>query len=151
MQLIGKKGLSGFIEMALGILMVVAVVLMALLPALIPLVTDRVAGDAWYTKYLVVLLVAGVMAELILWQARGIMKNANRGCVFSGDTVRRMRIMAIECLALAVLAFAGLFVVTKFFMALVMVAFAIIGAVMFVFAELFRQAVEYKNENDMTI
>lgn len=151
MKLIGKKGLSGLVEIALLVLMGVAVVLMALLPVLIPLVTDRVAGDSWYTKYLVVLLVGGVMAELILWQARGIMKNVNRGCVFSADTVRRLRIIAIECLVLAVLAFAGLFVVTKFFMALVMVAFAIIGAILFVFAELFRQAIEYKNENDMTI
>ena len=151
MKLIGKKGLSGLIEIALIALMGVAVVLMALLPVLIPLVTDRVAGDSWYTKYLVVLLVAGVMTELILWQARGIMKNVNRGRVFSDDTVRRLRIIAVECLVLAAFAFVGLFVVTKFFMALVMVAFAIIGAILFVFAELFRQAIEYKTENDMTI
>lgn len=45
----------------------------------------------------------------------------------------------------------GMFFVTKFFMVLIFVAFSVIGLILFVFAELFRQAIIYKEENEMTI
>ena len=41
--------------------------------------------------------------------------------------------------------------VTRFFMVVVFVAFSVVGTILFVFAELFLQAVRYKEENDMTI
>ena len=40
---------------------------------------------------------------------------------------------------------------TKFFMVAVFVTFTVVGLILFVFAELFRQAVSFKKENDMTI
>ena len=52
---------------------------------------------------------------------------------------------------LAVAYFVGMFFVTKFFMVLIFVAFSVIGLILFVFAELFRQAIIYKEENEMTI
>ena len=54
-------------------------------------------------------------------------------------------------LVLAVAYFVGMFFVTKFFMVLIFVAFSVIGLILFVFAELFRQAIIYKEENEMTI
>ena len=36
-------------------------------------------------------------------------------------------------------------------MVLIFVAFSVIGLILFVFAELFRQAIIYKEENEMTI
>lgn len=113
----------------------------------------QTAGEAggWFEKYLVVLAVSGVLAELILWQSRGIMRNVNRGCAFSADTVRRLRVTGTECLVLAAFYFAAVFVVTKFFMVVVFAAFAVLGLSLFVFAELFHQAVAYKKENDQTI
>ena len=99
----------------------------------------------------VVLMFSGLMAELILWQARGIMHNVNVGRPFCRDTVRRLRTIGTECLVLAVAYFVGMFFVTKFFMVLIFVAFSVIGLILFVFAELFRQAIIYKEENEMTI
>ena len=153
MKIVGKRGLSGAIEIALAVLMGVALVLTATLPWSIPAVTDRQPGEAggWFEKYLVVLAVSGVLAELILWQSRGIMRNVNRGCAFSADTVRRLRVTGTECLVLAAFYFAAVFVVTKFFMVVVFAAFAVLGLSLFVFAELFHQAVAYKKENDQTI
>lgn len=153
MKIVGRRGLSGVIEIALDVLMGVAFLLTVTLPWSIPAVTLKQPGMAggWYEKYLVVLAVSGGLAELILWQARGIMNNINRGRAFSTDTVRRLRVIGMECLALALFYFGAVFVVTKFFMVVVFVAFSVVGLVLFVFAELFRQAVSYKKENDMTV
>ena len=123
------------------------------LPWSITGVTDRKPGmeGFYYEKYFVVLMFSGLMAELILWQARGIMHNVNVGRPFCRDTVRRLRTIGTECLVLAVAYFVGMFFVTKFFMVLIFVAFSVIGLILFVFAELFRQAIIYKEENEMTI
>ena len=133
--------------------MLVALGLMISLPWSITGVTDRKPGmeGFYYEKYFVVLMFSGLMAELILWQARGIMHNVNVGRSFTRDTVRRLRIIGGECLALALFYFIAIFFVNKFFMALIFVAFSVIGLILFVFAELFRQATAYKEENEMTI
>lgn len=152
-KLVGKNGLSGLIEAALIALMVVALGLMISLPWSISSVTKEVPGAPgfWYEKYLVVLLFSGLLAELILWQARGIMHNVNVGRSFTRDTVRRLRVIGLLCLVLSVFYFVAVFFVTKFFMVIVFVAFSVIGLILFVFAELFRQATTYKEENEMTI
>ncbi len=153
MKLVGKQGLSGLVEIALVALMVVALGLTISLPWSVEAVTHNTPGAAgyWYEKYLAVLLVSGVLSECILWQARGLMHNVNTGDAFSRDTVRRLRVIGWFCLALALFYFAAVFVVTRFFMVVVFVAFSVVGTILFVFAELFLQAVRYKEENDMTI
>ena len=153
MKYVGKKGLSGAIEVALDVLMLVALVLLVSLPWSVEIVTEKVPGapGMWYEKYLVVLIFSGILAELVLWQARGIMHNVNNGRSFTYDTVRRLRVIGVECLVLALFYFIAVFVVTKFFMVVVFVCFSVVGLILFVFAELFRQATKYKEENDMTI
>ena len=151
MKLIGKNGLSRWIEIYTTVLLCVIPLLVVTLPFTITWITERPHGDPFYTRYLVILTYSGVMAELIFWQARGIMRNVNRNCVFSADTVRRMRVMAAEVLVLALFYFATMFWMSKFFMAVLFVVFVLAGAVLLVFAELFRQANAYKEENDMTI
>lgn len=151
MKLIGKGGLSRVIEACLIALLAIVPVLLVTLPWSITWITERPANDPYYIRYLVILGYSGVMTELIIWQARGILHNVNIGRVFSADTVRRMRVMAVECMVLAVFYFATMFWMSKFFMAFLFVTFVLVGCSLLVFAELFRQANEYKKENDMTI
>lgn len=153
MKLIGKNGLSRLIEIGLVVLMFAVLGLLAMLPWSITWVTGRTPDDPqrMYIRYLVILSYSGVMAELVLWQARGILHNVNHGRVFSADTVRRMRVLAVECVVLAVFYLATMFWMSKFFMAALFVVFVMLGCTLLVFAELFRQANQYKEENDMTI
>lgn len=153
MRFLDKIRLSRFLEFALAFAMILAAVLMVTLPWSIPDVTGRVPGEPQrlYEKYFAVLIFSGFMAELVLWQARGVMSNINRGIVFSENTVRRLNIIGWECLVIALFYFIMVFFVNKFFMVVVFVAFTIIGLILFVLAQLFRDAVNYKTENDMTI
>ena len=95
MKLIGKDGLSRFLEIALWVLMAIVVVLLLALPWSITRITGRIPGDPYYIKYLVILAYSGVMAELVLWQCRGMVRNINAGKVFTADTVRRLRVAAV--------------------------------------------------------
>lgn len=153
MKLVGKHGLSRVLEIGLIVLLVVIPALVISLPWLITVATGRTADDpqGYYTRYLITLAYSGVIGELILWQARGVLHNVNVGKVFSADTVRRMRIMAVECGVLAAAYLTTMVWMHKFFMAALFVCFVMIGCALLVFSELFRQANRYKEENNMTI
>lgn len=151
MKRIDAYGLSRVIEIGLIVMMIVVLGLMGTLPWSITWLTERASDDPYYIRYLVVLTYSGIMAELLLWQARGIMHNVNHKCVFSADTVRRMRVAAVEFIVLACFYFVTMFWLHKFFMAALFVCSVMGGCILLVFAELFRQANEYKEENDMTI
>lgn len=153
MKLIGKDSLSRVIEWALVCLMFVIVGLLLTLPWSITWITERTPDDpqGLYMKYLVILTYSGLMAELILWQIRGLMHNVNHNRVFTADTVRRLRIAAVEVLILATFFGLTMFWMSKFFMAFLFVCFVLGGCMLLVVAEIFRQANQYKEENDMTI
>ncbi|MDD2362234.1 MAG: DUF2975 domain-containing protein [Oscillospiraceae bacterium] len=153
MRFLGKSWLSLLIEYTLTLLMLVALVLTISLPWSIPAVTLHKPGesDFWFEKYFIVLVISGIMAILILWQARAILRIVNKGNPFVNETVKRLRIIGIQSLVLAAFYFVSVFFVTKFFMVLVFVTFSIVGMILFVFAQIFEQAIAYKEENDMTI
>ena len=153
MKLLGNKSISKWMEYFLCFLMGIAVILTLTLYWTIPFFTDYHPGqsDGKYEKYFVVLFASGVLSLLILWQARGIMRIINHGNPFIPDMVRRLRLISLECLILAAVYFFSIFFVTRFFMIVVFATFSVVGLILLVFAELFRQAIEYKEENDMTI
>ncbi len=151
MNYIGKRRLSHILEVALVICMIAGAGLMAVLPWLITWRTGFTPEHELYPKFIVILSVTWLMVELLFWQARGILHNVNTGSVFSMNTVRRMRVMAIEAIILATFYFFSMFWFWRFFMAALFLVFVLAAGVCLVFSELFRQATHYKEENDMTI
>lgn len=153
-KLVGKHGLSGVLEIAMWVLMVLAVAILLFLPRFVDtfMMPFNSNPDFWRPRYLVTLSVSGIMALLVLWQARGILHNVNTGTIFSMHTVRLMKGLGIEFLIMSVFYFATLFFgMTKFSIVLLGVVFLIAGLIVLVFSELFKQATAYKQENDMTI
>lgn len=147
------RKLSCVMEIAAWVLMVADLGLMIGLPWITETLTSQQRGSGLYNQYLVFLYVTGVVAELILWQCRGIMRNVTQKTPFCADTVKRLRKIGWIAVVLAVvwLALVLCFDVFKFLMAFLALLFAFIGLVLFVFAALFAQATVYKEENDMTI
>lgn len=158
MKLIGKHGLSWALEMLVWVLMACAVAAIVTVPWLVDWMMElNVRNDLWDAsfwrpRYMVTLAVSGVMALAMLWQARRILHNVNTGTIFTMDTVKRMKILGFEALAVSLFYVVMLFVgMTKFSIGLIALVFAFAGLIALVFSELFRQATSYKQENDMTI
>ena len=153
MKRLCKLPLSRVTRGSLAVMMGVDLLLMLLLPWLVRTFTDQQPGDKLYGDYLIILYISGIMAELAMWQCRGVLRNVLSGDPFGKDTARRLCIIGGECLTLAGLYLLFILVlrVFKFFMALLAVVFGFIGLMLFIFADLFRQAGRYKAENDRTI
>lgn len=148
-----RTRLSSFVEVLVSVTMLAGLALIATLYWTIPLFTGHHPGKngSLFTAYLIVLAVSGLLGELILWQARGILRNVNSGNPFCPNTVRRLRVIAGEVLVMACFYLVMIFIIRKFYMAIVVAICLLAGLILLVFAALFRQAVTYKEENDMTI
>lgn len=153
MKLVKPRVMSRILEYLIVGMMVLDGILVATLYWTITDITGRVAGESGrlFEKYFVVLAVSGLIAELILWQARKIMRNIRRGRAFSQGTVHHLSVIAWECLCLSGFYVLMSFFVHKFFMVAVFAAFALMGLLLLVLAALFADAIQYKRENDMTI
>lgn len=153
MTLIGKKRLTGVLEIAVWVLMAVTVAVIVALPWIIDwMMQFNQNEDFWRPRYLVTLITSGVLAFLMQWQLRGVLHNANTDKIFSHNTVTRLRVLGGECLTMAafyvVMLTCGM---TKFSVVLVALMFLLAGLFLLVFGEFFLKAIEYKQENDMTI
>lgn len=153
MKLVGKRRLSGALEVLTWVLMAASVGMVISLKWILDFMMQFNSDPAhWRPLYLVTLSVSGVFAVLILWQIRGILHNANRDTIFSMNSVKRMRIAGVEALLMAAFYIVMLFVgMTKFSVGLVALIFAFFGLIALIFSEFFVEAVDYKKENDMTI
>ena len=161
MKLVGKKRLSGVLEIAMWPLMALNVAVLAFLPWIIPNLmlsnnnNPEVMNNLefWYPRYLITLAVSGVVALLMLWQLRCLLHHVNNDTIFSLPSVQLIKCLGGELLTLSVfyigmMAFGGMF---KFSMGLLVLAFVLSGLMLFIFGEIVKQAAAYKQENDMTI
>ncbi len=153
-----NKHLSRALEIIVWVLMGLSAVLLITLPwcvdFMMGLNTQSELWDEafWRPRYLVTLAGSGVMALLMLWQARTLLHNANTGKIFSDATVRCLRVFSVEALIVSAFYIGLLFFgMTKFSIGLIALCFALGGVVAWVFAGFFYEATEYKKENDMTI
>ncbi len=148
-----KKSLSFVVEVLLILLMIALFGLIITLHWTIPAVTGHTPSDPehLYYGYLLVLAVSGIVGELIQWQARGILRNINRGNPFCRNNVVRLRVIGIDCLALALFYLVTIFFIRKLYMAIFVAVCLVAGLLLFVCAALFKQAILYKEENEMTI
>jgi len=154
MKLVGKRRLSGALEIVTWILIAATLVMEIALKWVVDLMMELNPNNPEHLRmlYYVTLSVSGVFAFLILWQIRGILHNANHDTIFSMNSVRRMRTAGIEALMMSAFYIVMLFVgMTKFAVGLVALIFLFFGLIALIFSEFFVEAVNYKKENDMTI
>lgn len=105
----------------------------------------------FYLPFCIIFIIAGLFALLILWELRSIFKTVLKEDPFVRENVRSLNRMGGSSFCIAIMMLARLFfVITP--AALVLVAvFSIAGLFSLVLAQVFDQAVTYKQENDLTI
>lgn len=153
-QILGKKGLSQIMEILCTVFQVLGVLIVATLPWTLNyylLLKNTTVGPAIYYSMMALLVVSGICAFSILIQAKRILHNINSKNPFTFDTANRIKYISYLCLPIAFAYFIGIFFIPSVFVILVGLTFLFLSACIFIIAELFYQAVNYKQENDLTI
>lgn len=104
-----------------------------------------------YYYFLIVLYLAGILALLILNDLRLLFKSCQEEDVFTYVNVKRLGRMAIMSFFISLVFLSKVFTVNSIMTMVVVFAFFMASVFCLVLTLLFNQAVEYKEENDLTI
>ena len=150
-RVVGQGGLSSFLEKFCWVLFCVGIALTASLPWLLDYYGKLFWNDLGtdYIRILIVLYPSALMALTVVWQLRRILASVNRGTPFSLTNARRVKIVSVCCCVVGILFLIG--IVPSLLAPLLGLAFLFFSALALVLSELVKQAVVYKEENDLTI
>lgn len=152
MKVIGKKGLTGVTEIVITVLMVCDLGVIGSMPWWLEAYLDiRTSAAHYYNRYFVLLFASGLLAEILMWQARRLMHNINNIGPFIMDNAKLLKKIGLCCVAISLGYFVAVPFLPSFFVIIIAMAFAVVAVLCFVFAELFRQAVVFKQDNELTI
>ncbi|OPX43615.1 hypothetical protein CLHUN_25540 [Ruminiclostridium hungatei] len=154
LHLPGQKNLSYVVEVLCTVFQILGVITVASLPWTLNnyllFKNSYVSGNVYYSM-LVLLFLSGVCAFSILVQAKKILHDINKKDPFTFDTAKRIKYIAYWCLPIAVAYLVAIYFIPSAFVLLVGLTFLFLSACIFIISQLFYQAVNYKQENDLTI
>ena len=118
---------------------------------------DEVAGSYYpsfqefYTQMLFIYGGAGILAVAIIWQLRKIFKTVLRKNCFVEENTKSLKVMGCLAFGLAVVMGGRLFFIITPATLIIILVFLVGGLFSLVLSQVFHEAVNYKNENDLTI
>jgi len=133
---------------------IVGLILTAALPFWTPLLLnfwDKTDIQWLFIKCLVVLYPVGIIALIAVWDTFQMMRNINHQQPFIMNNAKRIKRIAVLCVIEALLFYISVFVWKAPSMFIVAIPFTLFSCYLFVMGKLFKQAVIYKEENDLTI
>ena len=152
MKVLGENSISSFVNILLKIILVLGIVVIICLPMLLN----------WYINYfpinhvnyypmLVVLYLSGIVALFAILRFIKLFETLKNNTPFIMENVKNFKAISICCLVIAAIYLIGIFVFKSAFVLVIFIMFTIAYLAFLIMAELFKQAVEYKEENDLTI
>ncbi len=108
-------------------------------------------NERYYWACLILLTPCGLCSLNILWQLAGLLKTIHQKNPFVLKNVKYLSRIAISSFVISVMFFVLVFVQATMLTFAIGYIFLIAGFLFIVLSGLFKKAVEYKNENDLTI
>lgn len=153
MKILDEKGLSGIVKRFLDLIFFGGIAILLTLPYLLNWYMDYLRGyiSERYWFLLPFLYITGFLALIIVNELRKIFNTLNRRDPFHTDNVKSFKRLSICCFTIAFLYGVKILVFNSFLTIILFMVFIIGGFFLLILAEVFRQAVMVKEENDLTI
>lgn len=153
MQIVSEKGVSGAVKYLLDIILVVGAISVAGLPFSLKWgfenITWTAGEDYWFL--VVFLFGTGILAIGMVFELRQIFCRINEHKPFQRQNATSLKRIAVMALFISAAYIVKIIFYISFLTIVVAIAFLVFGLAGLVFSELFGQAVEVKEENDLTI
>lgn len=154
MKVTGENGLGSILKMILQICFIGGIMFLVLLPILLFIIKEHIGAFGY------VLYPNGIAMLIIIKQFIGLFDSLKENKPFSNNTVKRLKTAGISALVMAILFIIQ--TIYEFFLAKADIVFCLglgflvvlffgVAIALYILSELFRQATEYKTENDLTI
>lgn len=171
MKILGEKSLSSKVIVGLNILFAaISIVDIVVLSIIIKIIKHIVMGENIQNNisdliFFLMIISTGIIALFIIYQFIKIFKNLKRDILFCEDNVKSLNIVSYSCFVISAL----YLVITIFIFSIMnnlkgefiryifavsimlMLIFAVSGVGIKILNEIYKKAIEYKEENDFTI
>ncbi len=104
-----------------------------------------------YIKILIILYTSGILALGIVYYTIKLLKNVNKNKPFIKENVKILKYISIFCLIIALIYIISIPIMKSVFTIILFMIFTIMGFMCNVLSTLFDKAIEYKEENELTI
>ena len=151
MKVTGKNSLSNFIEICLKIVFVLGILIYITLPLLLNMYMEIFNPILKYTAALIILYVSGIPALIIVYKFIKIFGTLKLDNPFILENVKHLKVISVCSLIIAIEYIIGIFFIVSIFEIILIAVFIIVWLGAYILAELLRKAIEYKEENDLTI
>jgi len=151
MKITGKNSLSNIIEICLKILLVIGTLVIIFLPYLLKAYVQIFNPILDYNAALIILYVSGIPALIIVYKFIKIFGTLRQDNPFILENVQYLNVISICSLIIAIEYIIGLFFIISVFEIILIAVFIIAWLGAYILSELLRKAVEYKEENELTI
>lgn len=164
MKILGEKSLSSKVIIGLNILFTAISIIDAVVLSIIAkIVTHIVMGEEIQNNisdlvFFIMLISTGIIALFIIYQFIKIFKNLKKEVLFSKNNAKGLNIVSYSCFIISAL-YLGMSIYTFSIIKNYIFAFSIMLAIIFavsgigikILNEIYKKAIEYKEENDFTI
>jgi len=152
-EIISEKGISGAVKYMLDVLIVVGAAIVISLPFSLKwcfeMITWTAGENYWFL--LGFLFVTGTFGVVMVFELRQIFRRINEHKPFQRQNATNLKRIAALALLISAAYIIKMIFFISFLTIIVAIAFLVFGLAGLVFSELFKQAVEVKEENDLTI
>lgn len=154
MEILGKNGLGSFLKILLQIVLILGIGILVSFPFIIYYANPQINPN------IVIFYPNAICLLVIVWQFIGLFDSLKKSNPFCENTVRRLGAASKASGVASVFWIFDLLyetfivgIVTPFILVLGFMVILFIGVTiaLYILAELFKQGLEYKNENDLTI
>jgi hypothetical protein len=151
--IIGEKGLSSVVKCMLDILLLGVAIIWLGLPVILKQCFDAYAWTTGenYWFLLVFLWVTGLLYLAIVYELRKMLKRLDEKEPFCRKNVKSLKKIAMLALVIAAIYIVKIVFYISFLTIIVALVALLVGLFALILAEVFRQAIEVKEENDLTI
>ena len=162
MKILGKRSLSSIIKIFLWILLIICL-LVVTIGGIVVIKEFSYFNKDNTLRSLIILYLSSIPASILIIQFIGIFKSLENSKVFENQNVKRLKtsyitsiIMGIMYLVNSIMLFLSRAeenweIVYMFLMYVVTLVFLIFGVGLIVLSEIYKKAIKYKEENDLTI
>lgn len=153
MKITGKNSISNYIKMILQITFAFGTLVVLLLPWVVKIYIQFLRLDLqnFYFPCLILLYLSGIPMLIIVWQFIKLFDSLKKSQPFIMENARHLKMASWCCAIISVEYVVGIYVFHSIFTLIITGIFLIAWIGLSILSELFKQAVEFKEENDLTI
>lgn len=171
MKILGEKSLSSKVIIGLSILFtIISIIDIVVLSIIIKVVchivmNENIQNSIFDLTFFIMIIITGIIALFIIYQFIKIFKNLKNNILFSEDNSKRLNIVSNSCFIISalylIIAIFIFFIISRLmeefiyyvfiFSIMLMVIFFVAGIGIKILGEIYKKAIEYKEENDFTI